>query len=212
VVPGTPVVPGTVVEPRLGHTIEVGSAVATLRLRLARGVVLRAEGGAARYGPVGEPVVSTAGSTAGSTATTTTTPATTTSHDPVPTVPGTTPTVAANLSCTAGPNTLTAIASRRIEQTYGIGAIGVNRVLALEYRLALARWATFLVHGADTHNSAPDGFLLSQGRTLSVGFDCALPADITARLTYSYWDQHEPDRDWRSHTVALGLSKRFTWR
>lgn len=208
--PGATVVPGTTIAVGPAYTIEVGSAVATLRWRMTRALVLRAEGGVARFGPVGDTAAAAAD---GSTGTDTPAPpAARPTGYVVPTEPSTTPTLAANLSCTVGPHTLTAIASRRIEQTYGIGAIGVNRVLALEYRLALARWASFLLRGSDNHNVASDGFLLSTGRSASAGLDCSLPADFTARLSYSYWDRQDPERDWRSHTVAVGLSKRFSWR
>lgn len=207
--PGAAVVPGTTVALNPAYTIEVASAVATLRWRMTRALALEAEGGVARFGPVSDPVAGGADGSGG-----TSTPAPPAARPPylVPTEPSTTPTLAANLSCTVGPHTLTAIASRRIEQTYGIGTIGVNRVLALEYRLALARWASFLLRGSNNQNVASDGFVLSKGRSASAGLDCSLPADFTARLSYAYWDRQDPDRDWRSHTVALGLSKRFSWR
>jgi hypothetical protein len=54
--------------------------------------------------------------------------------------------------------------------------------------------------------------VLVSGHSATAGFDFRLPAKATLRTTYSYWDQQDPVRDWRNHTVAVGLSKRFDWR
>jgi opacity protein-like surface antigen len=189
---------GTPVVDTLGRTFEIASVVATLRLELERHLSLWLEGGAARFQSVLDGAATAASATG-----------------PLAIYPPTTtPTGAATLTGTVGRHTLSAAASRRIEQTYGVGAVGINRMLGLVYRLELARWAAFTLTGTDNHSSAPDATTVSDGHSATAGFDFPLSAEVSLRTTYSYWEQRDTAhaRDWRDHTVSVGFSKRFRWR
>ena len=192
---------------RFGQTIEVASALANVRIGLLKEVELRLEGGLARFAAVGEPVAPEL-----------VTPAPADGSAPLVPVelvaqePQTTPQLGATLEATFGRHVLTGLASRRIEQSYGVGTIGVNRVFSLGYRGQLARWLTVNLIGTDNRNAAPDSTPLSSGRSASASVDFTMPMQFGARLTYSYWDRQDPQRDWRSHTVSAALSKKFDWR
>ena len=200
------------------RTYEVVQAVGTLRYEIVKRLELSLEAGYARF----QSVLSD-GSIPATTTPTTTTTATDGSGTVVPAANGPvtspvplyaptgTPTVAANLTGIVGRHTIGAIASQRVEQTYGVGAVGINRTLGLNYRLALARWAVFNLSGAYNHNSSPDLTVLSSGRVVMAGFDFTLPAGVSTRLNYSYWDRVDAYRDWNEHMVTVGISKRFEW-
>jgi hypothetical protein len=192
---------------RFGQTIEVASALATARAGLARHVELRLRGGVARFGAVGDPVPPEGPASPAA-------PGVVLPPGPelVPQRARTTPELGAELESTFGKHVFTALASRRIEQSYGVGSIGINRVFSLGYRGQFAPWVTLTLIGTDNHNAAPDATLLSSGRTASGSFDFNIPLQFAARLTYAYWDRQDPYRDWRSHTVSAALSKKFDWR
>jgi hypothetical protein len=208
--PGVP----PLIAPRLGQTIEVASALATARADLLRAagpstdrprLQLRVKAGVAWFGPVGEAVFPEGGVVL---------PGEPQLIAPQLLAPGTqtTPQLEAVLETTFGRHAFTATASRRIEQSYGVGAIGINRVFSIDYQGQWAPWLAMSAVASDNSNEAPDATPLSSGRSASASFDVTLPYQFAIRLSYSYWDRQDPFRDWRSHTVSAALAKQFAWR
>jgi len=165
------------------QTIEIERLFGGWSVAVARGVSLSFEAGVGRYRPIGS-----SGGTF-------------------------TPTGALGAARRFGRHAVSARLARRIEQTYGLGTVGVSRIVSVGYGFALGARLGLFANAYDVRvNGSSVTDVRPEGRSVSAGTRYDLTRRLTARATYSYASRANGLDERRSHTVMLSLSRRLAWR
>jgi hypothetical protein len=123
------------------------------------------------------------------------------------------PTGGVNATGRLGRHTLSAGLAQRVEQTYGLGTIGVVRALFAAYAYAITQRLDVSVRAYDTHVSqvvvgaGPD-----RGRRYTAGVHYDILRNLVGEVTYTHWDRGSGTDQWQSDAVAVSLRTRFAWR
>jgi hypothetical protein len=125
-----------------------------------------------------------------------------------------TPMATAELAGQLGRSTLAVRLAREIDQTYGLGTVGVTYDARLAYTLRLGSRVDAFATGDYARflsGSAPLGGPTRALRT-TAGARYVLSDGWALQADYSYWHWYDPVAGWGNHTVGLAVRRAFDWR
>ena len=100
-----------------------------------------------------------------------------------------------------------------VGQTFGLGAIGVSRVLSVAYGVSLGSRLALALGANDVR--LIEGVAGAPGSSRSRGAQATLTGAVTRRLrahvTYVYWQYLENTPDAEHHAVWGGVQHSFAW-